>query len=621
MGDLVTKIESPARDWADHAQLERSHLVSMRDGVRLSTDLYFPYGAERRELPCILIRTPYSKRNYRPGEMVTANFAKYHTIIVEFVRSGYVVAVQDVRGKFESEGNYFIYTGDADDGDDTLTWLGTRPWSNGRVGMYGCSYSGDVQIIAAQTRNEHLKCIVPQGASGGGRFPYIAFRLGGVIELAMYGGWLRMFGALRRYGAPAGITREDLLEIADYYRSEPEIPQISHAALKKLWRKLPIIDQMRAWGGPPTGWEELCARPLNSDAWSSQFDFVDDSKSIDTPCLMENSWYDFGVAETLNMHNRFRSIAANARSRNNQFAIISPTCHCESEFAGATTRVGDREIGDARFDFLSLHKRWFDHWLKHDRAEDFSAPPLQYFLMGANEWRQAQAWPLPQTRWTKFFLRSDGRANSRFGDGLLSQEAPCSEEASDAFFYDPATPTPTRGGPLCCTGAPDESEGALDQSEIEMRHDVLVYSTPRLEQAVDVVGPISLHLFVSSSSPDTDFTAKLVDVTPEGIAWNVQEGILRARYREGFDCERFMTPGEHYELTIDLQATGIRFGVGHRIRLEISSSNFPRFERNLNTGGRNYDEVEGQIARNIVHHDRDRPSFLMLPIIPQERED
>jgi hypothetical protein len=614
MGDLEQKVRSEVEGY-DAVRLDPTNLITMHDGVRLSTDLYFPADWDGvTPLPCILMRTPYSKANYRPGATATANFLKYHQLLIDFVRAGYVFAIQDKRGKYESEGRYFVNTGDASDGDETLTWLGTQLWSNGRIGMYGCSYSGDVQIVVAPRRNPYLKCIVPQGASGGGRFPYIAFRLGGVIELAMYGGWLRYFGALNRYGPPPGLDREALLALAPYYRSEPVIEPPAHAELKRIWKHLPVIDQMKVWGGPPTGWEDLCSRTLDDPSWKTQFDYVDEDAVIDVPALFENSWYDFGIAETLNMFNRYRRIATPA-ARPHQHAIISPTCHCESDFASEHTMVGERDVGDARLDWFGLHLAWFDHWLKGS-GEKPDLPPLRYYLMGAGEWRDAAAWPPPEAVPTPFYLRSQGQANSRYGDGSLSLEAPGAEPA-DRYVHDPAAPVPSRGGPLCCTGTPDETEGALDQREIEMRADVLVYSTEPLADDVDVVGPVTVTLFVSSSARDTDFTAKLVDVEPDGTAWNVQEGVLRARYREGFDREVLMEPDGVYELSVDIQATGNRFRRGHRIRLEIASSNFPRFERNLGTGGRNHDETAWVVAVNMIHHDAAHPSRLILPILPK----
>jgi putative CocE/NonD family hydrolase len=241
-------------------------------------------------------------------------------------------------------------------------------------------------------------------------------------------------------------------------------------------------------------------------------------------------------------------------------------------------------------------------------------PKVQYFLMGKNEWRSSDVWPLAGTKYKKFYLHSSGRANSRYGDGVISDTGPDSEQPADTFIYDPATPVPSLGGQACCTGL-DSGAGAYDQSEIEMRHDVLVYTSDVLEEGLNVTGPLEVVLYVSSSARDTDFMAKLVDVYPDGRAFNVQEGALRMRYREGFSKDLRMNEGEVYEARLDLHATANYFGPGHRVRLEVSSSSFPRFDRNLNTGGNNYDESEWVIAENAVHHSPAYPSHLLLPVI------
>jgi putative CocE/NonD family hydrolase len=270
-------------------------------------------------------------------------------------------------------------------------------------------------------------------------------------------------------------------------------------------------------------------------------------------------------------------------------------------------------VGDARFDLWSLYLRWFDRWLRGDTDALAGVPRVQYFLMGRNEWRSADDWPVPGTRFTALHLGSTTGANGLNGDGRLTADSP--EPGYDAYVYDPASPAPSLGGPLCCTASKEALPGSYDQREVEIRHDVLVYSSEPLKSGLEVTGPLQVVLYVSSDAPDTDFTAKLVDVYPDGRAFNVQEGILRARYREGFDRKVFMEPGQVYELAIDLQATANWFGPEHRIRLEISSSNFPRFDRNLNTGGNNYDESEFAAARNTIHFGGDHPSRLILPIV------
>jgi hypothetical protein len=277
--------------------------------------------------------------------------------------------------------------------------------------------------------------------------------------------------------------------------------------------------------------------------------------------------------------------------------------------------VGTRQLGDARFNYYDLYLRWFDHWLRGDDNAVTRRPKLQIYVMGANVWRGENEWPLARTVWTKYYLHSDGVANSRFGTGTLSATQPATERA-DTFSYDPNSPVPTLGGPICCTGSADAQPGAYDQADIEMRHDVLVYTSAPLTSGVEATGPLKVVLAVSSSAPDTDFTAKLVDVDAAGTAYNIQDGIERVRYRNGYASPTRMQPGQVYEITIDLQASSAYFAAGHRIRLELSSSNFPRFDRNLNTGGRNVDEVAGHVARNTVYHSADHLSYVLLPIIP-----
>ncbi len=287
--------------------------------------------------------------------------------------------------------------------------------------------------------------------------------------------------------------------------------------------------------------------------------------------------------------------------------------HCASHEVSEKTVVGARPLGDARFDYYRVYEKWFAFWLRGEANKVTAMPKVQYYVMGRNVWKSAKDWPLPNARATRFYLHSDGGANSLYGSGTLSTEKP-GKEPADRFVYDPGNPVPSFGGPVCCTKM-NEAEGAYDQRPVEARDDVLVYTSEVLTEGIEVTGPLKLVLYVSSSARDTDFTAKLIDVYPDGRAFNLQEGILRARYRDGFDRTVWMEPGEVYRLEIDLQATSNYFAPGHRIRLEVSSSNFPRFDRNLNTGGNNYDETRWQVARNVVHHSGRYPSHLILPVV------
>lgn len=568
-------------------RIEKDVMVKMRDGVRLAADLYIPVGAGAK-LPAVLIRTPYNKAPYRAAPSDAHGLAG----------QGYVVAVQDLRGKYQSEGDYSEYSGDATDGYDTVDWLSRQLWSNGKVGTYGCSYLGDVQILQAPQRHPNLKAMIPQAAgasvgSAGDRYYYYGSRKAGAWELASGLGWYANAGSRVR-GQPAH-----------------ELPD---STLRKFWMTLPLFGMVQRAGGPLTDWDDLVSHELG-DPWWDRFGPLRNDHRFNVPALHIDSWYDYGVAEVLTEFNLFRTNAESEVARDNQFAVISPGNHCQSESLTENTVIGKRELGSARFDYYSLYLKWFDHWLKGEDNGVTARPKLMLYIMGRNQWRAEQEWPLARTRFTRYYLHSDGHANTQSGNGTLSTAAP-GAEPFDSYKYDPAEPVPSLGGPICCTGN-SEAEGSYDQSTVETRPDVLVYTTPVLPDGVEVTGPLKAVLSVSSSARDTDFTAKLVDVYPDGKAYNVQEGILRARYREGFTKKVWMEPDKIYEVTLDLEVTANYFGPGHRIRVEISSSNFPRFDRNLNTGGDNYSETKWATAQNRIHHSAAHPSYLLLPVIPQ----
>jgi len=592
-------------------RVERSVKVAMRDGVKLSTDIYFPVGAGDK-LPVILVRTPYDKNRYH-------NYPPDHpyNFITTFTSHGFVVAIQDCRGKFESEGDYIVSAADTEDGYDAVTWAATQPWSNGNVGTYGCSYLGEDQIEMAKAQNPHLKCMVPQAAGGalgsaGNNHRPFGFLTGGAVELASALGWFYIYGSKVYWRPPPGVEREEFLQAVKYFNPAPVMPEID---FYKALKSLPVIDMLKTVGAPPTDFEDFVSHPPADPYWD-QFGYIADSDRFDVPTLHINSWYDGCVAETLYLFNLFQKNAESERCRDNQFVIISPTTHCASETVTEDTVVGQRNLGDAQFDYWGTYLKWFDYWLKGADNGITKMPKVQIYVMGKNEWRGENEWPLARTEYTKYYLRSDGHANSRYGTGALSLVQP-EKEPPDRFVYDPRTPVPTVGGPICsnCTGrkVPD---GAFDQTDVELRHDVLVYTSPPLKEGVEVTGPLKVVLYVSSSARDTDFTAKLVDVAPGGPAYVIQEGVLRARFREGYDRMVWMKPDEVYKVEINLFATSNYFAPGHRIRVQISSSNFPRFDRNLNTGGNNFDETEYVIARNTVHHSKKSPSHIILPIIP-----
>ncbi len=561
-------------------RLEKSVEVSMRDGIHLAADLYRPIGATE-PLPSILIRTPYNKNFWRTR---SPNPQGYPPMPVSyfFAGHGYVVAVVDDRGKYESEGEFLGYAGtDRLDGYDAVTWLTEQSWSNGKIGTYGCSHLGEVQDeLAAMRHPNHVAAIPQSGAAyGGAGVTNFGFMRYGALELAATFGWTRGAGSKVYYRPPPGLSRQQFIRSAEYFNPAPVLDAVDNM---EILRSLPIIDMMRLAGAPPNNFEEWVSHGPDDPWWEGQ-GIVTDEDRFNVPALHVNSWYDITPNSTLATFNLYRTNAESERARENQFLIMSPTPHCRSEMATKRTIVGDRDVGDARLNYFELYLEWFDYWLKGIENGIPDRPKVQIYVMGANEWRAEHEWPLARTEFTPYYLHSDGHANSRLGTGTLSTEPP-SLEPPDRYTYDPRTPVPTVGGTICCTSA--IPPGAVDQSEVEMRGDVLVYTTAVLEQGVEVTGPVELVLYVSSSARDTDFTGKLVDVYPDGTAYHVVEGILRARYREGVDRRIWMDAGEVYEVHVDLESTSNYFGPGHRIRLEVSSSSFPRFDRNLNTGGK-----------------------------------
>lgn len=560
-------------------RLEDNVRVPMRDGVKLSTDLYFPVGAKQR-LAAVMIRTPYNRKSQAAAAQL-------------FAGQGFITVVQDVRGKFDSGGVFTVSANDTRDGSDLLDWIAAQPWSTGKIGTYGCSYVGEDQIELSKIRNPRQTVMIAQAA--GGAYSYAGLMTGGALELAMASEWF--------YGN------------GNKHDPKTKLPPI--ADKPAMWRSLPLTDMLSKVGATGTDWEGWVSH-APGDPWWSQFGYVSDANRFNVPGLHVCSWYDNVVSETLGLYNLLAKNAESARARDNQYVIISPTTHCRSERATDHTVVGQLDFGDAQLDYSKIYVDWFNRFLNDEGNTGAAIPKVQIYVMGKNQWRGENEWPLARTKFTKYFLRSDGHANGGSGTGTLSMEAP-HKEAADQFTYDPANPVPTYGGAICCTPDPKTPDGPVDQREVEKRPDVLVYSTPVLERGVEITGPVQAVLYVSSSAKDTDFTAKLVDVHPDGTAYNVQEGILRARYREGLAKKVLMQQKKVYELKVDLMATSLVVPAGHRIRLEVSSSNFPRFDRNLNTGGNNYDETQWVTAQNTVHHTNGKASYLLLPVIPSDK--
>ncbi len=590
------------------AIIEQKIMVPMRDGVRLATDVYRPKTDE--PVAIVFSRTPYNFNSWRNGELSMRTYKSAY----EAVKRGFAYVVQNERGKFFSEGEWDILGPPTTDGYDALTWMAEQPWSNGRVGTLGCSSTAEWQMAVAALDHPAHAALVPMGFGAGigriGNFYEQGNWYRGGAQQMLFTAWLYGNQNIQRPTFPADMSREDLVRVSRYFDLAPEMPGVDWS---KALRHLPIIDIMKNVQGPRGIYEKMIKRKPNDPAWYEGGLYHDDMP-FGVPSLWFMSWYDVSTGPNLALFNHVRNNATDPEVANNQFAVIAPTLHCAFKRATEKTIVGERNVGDARFDYDGLIYGWFDYWLKGEENEILEkTPKVQYYTMGLNKWQSSDTWPPEGTGMVTYYLKSDGSANSVFGDGRLSTSSPGPEDNPDTFTYDPAFPVPSHGGNVCCTGNAVRG-GSFDQRQMEARHDILIYSTDPLDTGIEVSGTIEITLYVSSDVKDTDFTVKLLDVYPDGRAYNLDETIQRARYREGYDKQVFMEDSKVYEITVSPMSTSNYFAPGHSIRIEVSSSNFPRFARNLNTGGNNYDEIKGVVAHNKVHHSATYSSRIRLPI-------
>jgi len=559
--------------------IERDVAVKMRDGVTLHADIYRPKA--EGQFPTLLQRTPYDKRNGTDFGLRAA-------------AAGYVAIVQDVRGRYSSEGEWYPFKNESNDGYDSVEWAAALPYSNGKVGMWGGSYVGATQMLAAVAHPPHLAGICP------------------VVTASNYhDGWTYQGGAFEQWfdeSWTSGLAQDTMNRVVQ-----------SNTNATKGVLTLPLSDySLFNLPNPAASTSIASLAPYFAD-WLAHPDYDDYWKrlsieeryaDITVPALHIAAWYDIFQGGSLRNYVGIKANGGSEVARRRQHLLVTIGGH-----AGGGQKIGDVDFGAAAAEFNEgdIILRWYDYLFKGIQNE-FAGKPVRIFVMGANQWRDEEDWPLSRARNTKYFLHSAGKANSLRGDGTLSSVSPRSE-APDHFTYDPGNPVPTVGGPLCCDSQ-HLAPGPRDQRSAEARPDVLVYSTPAFAHETEVTGPISAELYVNSSAVDTDFTAKLVDVTPDGFAQNLTEGILRARYRESQEKPTFMAPGQAYEVTIDLWSTSNVFRQGHSLRLEISSSNFPRFDRNLNTRETAAVSQKYVSATNTIYHDREHPSALILPIVP-----
>lgn len=545
--------------------------VPMRDGINLSADIYFPKSGEG-PFPVILARTPYD--NMTEESIEASKFYPQH---------GYIFVAQDVRGKNDSEGEFYPFLNEFEDGYDTVEWIGSQPWCDGNIGMVGASYVGNVQLQAAAMDSKYLKTIVPR-VTGHDCHEFVIYQ-GGAFQLAVAAMW-----ALRHDTR----TRQDIF----IYNWE------------QLFRSLPLREFDSAAGKDVQFFQDWIDHPDNDSYWHA-LSLEHRYKDMKIPILHVGGWYDICVFGTLKNFVGVQKHGGSEEARTNQQVILGPWIHEASVY----THAGEVDYGvESRLDLQEVELRWFDRWLKGEENGAENDASVKIFTMGTNQWRDENEWPLQRTNYTPYYLHSRGNANSRTGDGLLSTETP-SDEPCDEYHYNPEFPVSTRGGNTCCN--PDLVPwGSYDQRSTEMRNDVLVYTSGPLEQDLEVTGPVILKLFASTDGRDTDFTAKLVDVAPDGYAVNLCDGIIRGRYRNTTSEVELLEPNQIYEFTIDLWVTSNVFLKGHRIRVDISSSNYPRFDRNPNTGNAFGQDSEIRIAHQKIFHTNKHKSQIILPVIP-----
>jgi len=535
-------------------------LIPMRDGVRLAANVFLPENHGR--VPAILERTPYGK-----GAQVTPNYQA-------FVDRGYAVVVQDVRGRYESEGRFEPLHQEPADGDDTLNWIARQPWSDGKVGMIGGSYRGIVQWKVAVLGNPHLKAIFPV-VSGDDDYRDRFYSTGGAMKLGHRLGWM-----------------SENLQASGY-----------HPDFAKFVLHLPLgTADLAATGRVSDMYREAVAHPAFDSFWRA-VSTREQLQKVRVPVFSIGGWYDNFVESDLDAFAGLRKTSGLNR------ILIGPWPHSMSY------KFQDADFGpDSQVPVRQLQLDWFDQWLMGKDTSLVSEAPVKIFVMGANRWREEREWPPAEARPQKLFLESNGHANTLSGDGALA-DRPASRHEEDHYVFDPRDPAPTRGGAVCCNPK-IFPWGPMDQRPVEQRPDVLVYTSKPLKRDLEAIGPVEVMLYAATSARDTDFTAKLVDVFPDGYARNLTDGILRLRYRNSLERPEPAKEGEIYCVKVDAGVTSNVFLKGHSIRVEISSSNFPRFDRNPNTGGAIASETKFSQARQAIYHDAEHPSHLLLMVMP-----
>ena len=560
-------------------QIENRVGVPMRDGVILYADIFRPAGEGK--YPVLVSRTPYSTErspsSYKSG--------------VYFAQRGYVFVYQDVRGRHESEGKWEPFRDDIEDGYDTIEWAAKQPWSTGKVGMQGGSYLGHVQWRAAMASPPHLVTIFPQVAS-----------------TSLYHDWITLNGGWRlsfNFGWGAVRQESRIMQNVGPHNMGDGVERISY---DNVLMHTPLNTMQPLVGRDAQFYKDWLAHPDYDDYWK-KINVEEVFEKIGVPAHTLGGWFDIFSQGTLRGYVGMSKQGKTATARKGSNIIIGPWGH------GPSQKTGDLDFGEiALVDSKAVSLRWYDYWLKGmDNGVD-KEPPVKFFTMGSNYWRWENEYPVAGTKYTNLYLHSGGSANSYRGDGTLSWDAPGGNQTADQYTYDPDMPVPSVGGNNCC-GTPTLA-GPREQRVVESRNDVLVYTSELIKEPVTIGGPLKMVLYASSDAKDTDFIARLIDVHPDGKAYNMAEGIMRARYREGLDKPKLLEPGQVYKFEIDMVGTSVEFQKGHRIRVQILSSHFPQFDRNPNTGEPFGTGGAVKIAHQTIHHSKVRPSHIVLPVLP-----
>jgi putative CocE/NonD family hydrolase len=620
---VVAKRNAIEKELESLAVIDRKVMVPMRDGKRMATDVYRPKDASKR-YPVIFVRTPY---NFNFWD-IRLGAPRDLTAELTAVKRGYAYVEMNERGHFFSQGSYDILGPPLTDGTDAISWIAAQTWSNTKVGTIGCSSTAEWQLGVAAQNNPSFTTMIPQGFGAGvGKVgPYYEqgnWYRGGAVQM-LFIAWIYGEQNQIRPSFPPNTTQEDLIRASKAFDLAGHFPPVDWA---KALQHLPEIDIIKAVDGPHGIYADrmevstggaMIKRAPNDPAWY-RGGLWHDSQPINIPGLWFMSWYDVSVGPNLAAYNHVRH-TARPEIANEQYAVIAPTLHCGYTRATEDTVVGERSMGDARLDYDALTYGWFDHFLKgEDNKILEKTPRVRYYTMGLNKWQTAETWPPEGAQTKKLFLGSGGKANSLYGNGALDVVSG-NEDHPDTFVYDPMNPVPSYGGNVCCTGNA-VSGGAFDQRKMETRDDILVYTSAPFQQDQEVSGPIGATLYVSSDARDTDITVKVLDVYPDGTAYNLDETVQRLRYRDGYEKPSvWMERGKVYKVQIQPMTTSNLFPAGHRMRVEISSSNFPRFDRNLNTGGNNFDEVAGVVAHNSIHHSKEYPSEITFTVVSYKKK-